>query len=372
MNIPFVDLRAQYLSIRSEIDAAMQQVLEQTAFIGGKNPFVQAFEEAFATYLGIPHVVSCANGTDSLEILLKAYGIKAGDEVIVPAMSWISTAEAVSSVGARPMFVDIDPVYYTIDSSKIEAAITAKTKAIIPVHLYGQPADMDPIMQLAALHHLIVIEDCAQAHGAVYKGKKVGTIGHAASFSFYPGKNLGAYGDAGAMATADEHIASICRMIANHGQQGKHNHLMEGRNSRMDGLQAAVLSVKLKYLAEWTSRRQQHAAAYTSLLQHTLVVAPQVRPEAEHVFHLYVIRTKWRNELKNYMIQNGVECAIHYPTMLPALPAYKQRGYNINDFPNAFACQEQILSLPLYPELQEEQIVSIVSLIKSFYSNKSA
>ncbi len=362
--IPFVDLKAQYLSIRSEIDTAIQQVLEQTAFIGGKNPFVQQFEESFATYMGINHVMSCGNGTDSLEILLKAYGIGIGDEVIVPAMSWISTSEVVSAVGAKPVFVDIDPVYYTIDPSKIQAAITSRTKAIIPVHLYGQPADMDPIMRFASDHNLVVIEDCAQAHGAFYKGEMVGTIGHASSFSFYPGKNLGAYGDAGAMATNDDHIAAICRMIANHGQQGKHNHIMEGRNSRMDGLQAAVLSVKLSHLHKWTMLRQQHAEMYTSLLEHASIVTPQVRPSGAHVFHLYVMQVPDRTQLAQVLKEKGIETAVHYPMSLPFLACYQHYQYTAEQFPVAASFQHKIISLPMYAELTTEAIAYISEQLK--------
>lgn len=362
--IPFVDLKAQYHSIRSKIDTAIQQVMEQTAFIGGNNSFVQQFEQAFAQYLGIKNVMSCGNGTDSLEILLKAYGIGPGDEVIVPAMSWISTSEVVSTVGARPVFVDIDPVYYTIDPFKIEAAITPRTKAIIPVHLYGQPADMDPIMDLAVTHQLVVIEDCAQAHGALYKGKMVGTIGHASSFSFYPGKNLGAYGDAGAMATNDDRIAAVCRMLANHGQQGKHNHIVEGRNSRMDGLQAAVLSAKLPFLPGWTLQRIAHASQYNSLFQNSAVVTAQVRPQSQHVFHLYVIQVANRTELAARLKEQGIETAIHYPKALPFLHCYAKNGYTPADFPVASAFQEKIISLPMFAELTEAAIAYVSAAVK--------
>jgi dTDP-4-amino-4,6-dideoxygalactose transaminase len=362
--IPFVDLRTQYHSIRSEIDDAMQQVMEQTAFIGGNNSFVQKFEQTFAQYLGTKHVISCANGTDSLEILLKAYGIGIGDEVIVPAMSWISTSEVVSNIGARPIFVDIEPVYYTIDPKKIEAAINPRTKAIIPVHLYGQPADMDPIMQLAEIHNLIVIEDCAQAHGAIYKNKMVGTIGHASSFSFYPGKNLGAYGDAGAMATNDDDIATMCRMIANHGQQGKHNHIIEGRNSRMDGLQAAVLNAKLPFLRQWTIQRQKHAQQYTSSLQHASIFTPRVRASCEHVFHLYVIQVPDRSQLAKSLKEKEIETAVHYPVALPFLACYQKYNYTKEQFPVAASFQHKIISLPMYAELTKEAVEFISEQVK--------
>jgi dTDP-4-amino-4,6-dideoxygalactose transaminase len=362
--IPFVDLKAQYQSMRSEIDTAIKQVMEQTAFIGGNNSFVQQFEHAFAQYLGIDHVMSCGNGTDSLEILLKAYGIGAGDEVIVPAMSWISTSEVVSAVGARPVFVDIDPVYYTIDPSKVEAAITPRTKAIIPVHLYGQPADMDPLLELAIAHNLIVIEDCAQAHGAIYKGKMVGTLGHASSFSFYPGKNLGAYGDAGAMATNDDNIASICRMIANHGQNGKHNHIMEGRNSRLDGLQAAVLLTKLPHLREWTKSRQNHAQQLTSVLEHSLIITPKVRTQCEHVFHLFVVQVPNRSQLAQELKEIGIETAVHYPVALPFLDCYKSYQHTVEQFPIAASFQNRIVSLPMYAELTSETIDYLATKVK--------
>ena len=355
--IPFVDLKAQYHSIRSEIDAAIQHVIERTSFIGGNNPFVQQFEQAFAHYLGIKHVMSCGNGTDSLEILLKAYSIGAGDEVIVPATSWISTSEAVSAVGARPIFVDIDPVYYTIDPARVEEAVTSRTKAIIPVHLYGQPADMDSILDIATAHNLIVIEDCAQAHGATYKGRMVGTMGHASSFSFFPGKNLGAYGDAGA-------TAAVCRMIANHGQQGKHNHIMEGRNSRLDGLQAAVLAAKLPHLRQWTIQRQVHAQQYTSLLQHSSVVTPKVRASGEHVFHLYVIQVSDRNQLAQRLKEKGIETAVHYPTALPFLSCYQSYQHSTAQFPVAASFQHKIISLPMYAELSAEDVAYISEQVK--------
>lgn len=362
--IPFVDLTAQYKSIQPQVDAAIKAVIEQTAFVGGgPNSFVKNFEKEFAQFIGIKEVISCANGTDSIEIILKAFGIGQGDEVIVPAMTWISTAEAVSSVGAKPVFVDIDPVYYTIDPTKIEAAISKKTKTIIPVHLYGQPADMYPILQLATAYQLKVIEDCAQAHGAMYDGKMVGTFGHAASFSFYPGKNLGAYGDAGCIATNDTNIASLCSMMANHGQQGKHNHLMEGRNSRLDGIQAAVLSVKLPYLNHWTNSRINHAKKYNELIQHPNIIKPVVRDNSKHVFHLYVIQVNNRNELAKQLKEKGIETAVHYPVSLPFLKCYKQYKHNVNDFPAAASFQEKIISIPMFPELSEEQLVFIAEQI---------
>ena len=355
MNVPFVDLHAQYESIKTEIDTAIHNVIRDTAFIGGSNnKYVQNFEEAFKAYLGIDDVMTCANGTDSLEILLSAYGIGKGDEVIVPAMTWISTAEAVNTVGATPVFVDIEAEYYTINPALIEAKINANTKAIIPVHLYGQPADMDAIMAIAAKHNLIVIEDCAQSHGAMYKGKMVGTIGHASSFSFYPGKNLGAYGDAGCMATNDKAIAETCRMIANHGQKGKHNHLIPGRNSRLDGIHAAILSVKLPFLPKWTEERIAVAAYYENNFK-DIVVTPATRPGCQHVFHLYVIQTEDRAQVVKELKEKGIETAVHYPTALPFLPVYATSETQPSDYPVAAVFQHRILSIPMYPELGQSQ-----------------
>lgn len=361
MKIPFVDLYAQYKSIQTEIDAAIAGVIQNTSFIGGTT--VQQFENDFAAYTGIKHVIGCANGTDSIEILLQSFGIGRGDEVIVPAASWISTSEAVTAVGAVPVFVDIEENYFTINPALIESAITKKTKAIIPVHLYGHPANMPAIMAIAKQYGLIVIEDCAQSHGASINGKMTGSFGHAASFSFYPGKNLGAYGDAGCMATNDAAIAAKARMIANHGQQGKHNHLMEGRNSRLDGLHAAVLSAKLPYLNRWTDKRIQHAALYNNLLK--TVSVPAVKENYNHVFHLYVIRTNKREQLQQQLKLAGVDTAIHYPVALPFLTCYNQRGFQPGNFPVAYSYQSQILSLPMYAEITDEQIHYVAGIINA-------
>jgi dTDP-4-amino-4,6-dideoxygalactose transaminase len=362
--IPFVDLYAQYLSIKKDIDAAIETTIRNTAFINP--PVVKEFEQAFASWLGIKHVIGCANGTDSIEILLQAYGIGKGDEVLVPAITWISTSEAVSTVGATPVFVDIEPDHYTIDANLIEKAITKKTKAIIPVHLYGHPADMPAIMKIAAKHNLVVIEDCAQAHGATIHGQTAGTFGHAASFSFYPGKNLGAYGDAGGMATNDDKIAEKARMIAQHGQKGKHNHLIEGRNSRLDGLQAAILKAKLPYLKQWTEARIQKAAHYDRLLQDADVVRPQTKDNYRPVFHLYVIRCTGnsRERIQSALTEQKVETAIHYPTALPFLPCYAHRGHQPADFPVAALYQTEILSLPIYPEISAEALARVAQIIK--------
>lgn len=364
MKVPFADLYAQYLGIKNEIDDAIASVIKNSSYIGGA--VVKDFENAFAHYLGMKHVIGCANGTDSIEILLQAMGIGKGDEVIVPAASWISTSEAVSTVGAMPVFVDVEENYCTINVSLIEAAITSRTKAIIPVHLYGHPADMPAIMGIAKKHSLKVIEDCAQAHGAAINGTIAGSFGDAASFSFYPGKNLGAYGDAGCMATNDTALAEKVRMIANHGQEGKHNHIMEGRNSRLDGLQAAILRAKLPYLEQWTEARISHAGYYAKLISNEAIHLPAAKKEYRHVYHLYVIRTKQRDELKKHLEENGIETAIHYPVALPFLACYADRNIKPGDFPAAVNWQQQILSVPMFAELNEEQVGFVSAAINQY------
>ena len=364
MKVPFVDLKPQYLSIKEDIDKAIKHVIEQTTFVGGTT--IKQFEAAFAQYVGVKHCIACGNGTDSIEILLKAMNIGTGDEVIVPANSWISTSEAVSGIGATPVFVDVDE-FYSINISLAEKKITAKTKAIIPVHLYGHPADMPAVMQLAEKYDLKVIEDCAQSHGAEINGKRTGTWGDAASFSFYPGKNLGAYGDAGAMVTNDDELAAVARQIANHGQIKKHHHVREGRNSRMDTIQAAILLAKLPHLEQWTQQRISHAAVYNELLKDTEVIVPCIKNNCSHVFHLYVIRIENRPELQKYLDNNGIETSIHYPTALPFLPCYSHYRYTAEDFPVAYHNQHHILSLPMYAELKHEQLEYVAEVVKSFY-----
>lgn len=367
MKIPFVDLKAQYQSIKLDIDAAMANVISDTAFIGGSsNKYIVKFEKEFASFLNLKHVVSCANGTDSIEILLEAYDIKAGDEVIVPALSWISTSEAVGRVGAKPVFVDICEDTLLMDITQIEKKISNKTKAIIPVHLYGNALDMISIMNLAKKHNLIVIEDCAQSHEASFQGKMVGTFGDAASFSFYPGKNLGAYGDAGCIATNSDEIAGKCRMIANHGQLEKHNHVMEGRNSRMDGLHAAVLSVKLPHLSEWNNKRIANSNYLAGRIKNERITVPVVNNHAKHVFHLFVVRHAKRDELKKFLADKGIETAIHYPTALPFLRAYEKFAYQPSDFPIAHQETKKILSIPMFPEITQDQMNYIANALSEF------
>jgi dTDP-4-amino-4,6-dideoxygalactose transaminase len=364
MKIPFVDLHAQYLSIKPEIDAAMAEVIAQSAYIRG--PQVDAFEQAWAKALGVKHCVSCANGTDALYIAMRGLGIKPGDEVITTAHSWISTSETITQAGGRVVFCDTDNETFTIDIAQIEAKITPRTVGIIPVHLYGQPADMDAIMSIAQKHKLWVIEDCAQAHLARFKGRLVGTFGNAATFSFYPGKNLGAYGDAGCATTNDDRLADWMTTYARHG--GKGEHVMEGINSRMDGLQGAVLNVKLPRLAAWTEARQRVAARYDELLKDVGdIVTPKVVPGRNHVYHLYVIRTGKRDALKKHLADAGIATVLNYPKALPFYPAYAYLGHKPADFPVAHANQSRILSLPIFPEITEEMIRYVVDHIRGFF-----
>lgn len=366
MNIPFVDLKSQYKSIKPEIDKAIANVLENTAFIGGKN--VSDFETNFAKAYGVKHCISCANGTDAIYITLKMLGIKQGDEVITVANSWISTSETITQAGAKPVFIDIDE-FFTIDVNKIEEKITPRTKAIIPVHLYGQPAEIEKIKQICDKHNLFLIEDCAQAHFAEYDNKFVGTFGDAATFSFYPGKNLGAYGDAGCIITNNDKLAEKCRMFANHGALKKHTHKIEGINSRLDGLQAAILNVKLSHIQNWNKKRLQNALYYNELLKDVQQIStPKIKKNVKHIFHLYVIKTEKRPELQQYLKENGVATAIHYPVPQPFMEAYKYLNYSEKDFPMVFENKDKILSLPMFPELKKEEIEYVTSLIKKFFN----
>jgi len=363
--IPFVDLKIQYNNIKDEIDYAIQSVIDDTAFIKGK--YVQKFENDFKKKYGVKHCISCANGTDAIYISLKILNIGVGDEVITVSNSWISTSETISQTGAKPVFIDIND-YYNIDISKIEKKINSKTKAIIPVHLYGQPAEMDTIKKICDKYKLFLIEDCAQAHFAKWDKKNVGTMGHLGTFSFFPGKNLGAYGDAGCIITNDDKLAEKAKMFANHGSLVKHKHKIEGINSRLDGLQAAILSVKLKYIDEWTELRIRNAELYTELLLNIKnVKVPQIHSNVKHVFHLYVIRCENRDKLKKYLNANGVSTAIHYPSPLPLLKAYDYLKLDKNEYFISNSYKNQILSLPMFPELLKDDIIYITDLIKDFY-----
>jgi dTDP-4-amino-4,6-dideoxygalactose transaminase len=365
--ISFVDLHAQYLSIKNDVDESIQDVIENSYFVRG--PYVDRFEAAFSELISSTYCISCANGTDSLYIAMRGLGIKLGDEVIAPAHSWISTTETISQAGGRVVFCDTGEDDFLINVREIESKITPRTVGIIPVHLYGQPAEMDEIMKIAKRYGLWVIEDCAQAHLAKYKGRIVGSIGDVASFSFYPGKNLGAMGDAGAILTNNAELANWMTMFARHGGLKKGDHLIEGINSRMDGIQAAILLAKLKYIVGWTARRREIAVRYSMQLDDiTGIQTPRTNEDVEHVWHLYVIKADRRDLLKAYLDSNGVMTVINYPVALPYLPAYKYLGHSINDFPNALSNQSQILSLPIFPELSDEQVDWICELIRIFYS----
>jgi dTDP-4-amino-4,6-dideoxygalactose transaminase len=372
MKIPFVDLKAQYKTIEKEIHQAINEVLVNTSFIKGKH--VESFERNYANIIGVKHCIGVGNGTDALIISLKTLGIGPGDEVIVPANSFIATSEAVTAVGAKNVFVDCDPKTYNICIDEIEAKITTQTKAIIAVHLYGQMADMESIMNIASKFCLKVIEDAAQAHLSEYKMKdgtwrNAGSLGDMATFSFFPGKNLGAYGDAGAIVTNDNNLARLARMYANHGRIAKYNHVIEGYNSRLDGLQAAILNVKLKYIKDWTEKRRLVAALYSQYLKVIPeITIPNVYKDIYNpVWHLYVIRTKKRDELKAYLMENGISTGIHYPIALPNLKAYKYLYSRLDEFPCASSFQEQILSLPVYPELDFKKIKFCCELISKFH-----
>jgi dTDP-4-amino-4,6-dideoxygalactose transaminase len=362
MLVPFANLHAQYLSIKEEIDGAIRQVLEGGQFIGGR--WVEEFGEAFARLHGVKHCIPVASGTDALYISLKMLGIGPGDEVITPANSWISSASCISQCGATPVFVDCEPGFFTLDPAKLEALISPRTRAIIPVHLYGQPADMDPILEIARRHQLLVLEDCAQAHLSRYKGRLCGTMGQAAAFSFYPTKNLGALGDAGCILTNDDVLAEKCRLYANMGGLGTHK--VEGINSRMDTLQAAILLAKLPHLPAWNGARIRLSQRYGELLADSGLALPPVREGGSHTFHRYVVRSRQRNLLKAYLEEKGIGTAIHYPTLLPLLPAYAQLGHGVEDFPVAAEYQQEILSLPLYPELGEEQLGYVAEGVGAF------
>lgn len=364
MNVPFVDLKAQYRTIAEEVNEGIGRVLENTDFILGRD--VELFEQEFADYCGARFGVGMDNGTSALELALRACGIGEGDEVITVANTFIATASAIAFTGARPVLVDIDPHTYNIEVGAVEQAITDRTKAIMPVHLYGQPVDMDPIMELAMARGLIVIEDACQAHGALYKGRRVGSIGDAACFSFYPAKNLGGYGDGGILVTNDEDIANRVKMLRNYGQKEKYHHLFIAYNRRLDTLQAAVLRVKLRRLDEWNQARRKNAQLYDELLASTEVIRPEEASYAKHVYHLYVVRVQDRGGLQQYLQSKGISTGIHYPIPIHLQEAYRYLGCQRGDFPITEGCAEEILSLPMYPELTEEQIQYVVEAINGF------
>lgn len=363
VQVPFLDLKAQYQTIKSEIGEAIEQVLESTAFAGG--PFVKQFEDSFAPYCQCQHAVGVSNGTSALWVALKCLGIRPGDEVITVPNTFIATAEAISFCGATPVFVDIDPLTHTIDPDLIEQAITPNTRAIVPVHLYGQMADMDPIMEIAKRYGLIVVEDAAQAHGAEYKGRRAGSIGHAGCFSFYPGKNLGAYGEAGAVVTHDASLAEAMRVLRDHGQARKYYHSVIGWNARMCGIQGAVLTVKMRHIEEWTEKRRRNASLYSSLLQEIEgITVPAEADYARHVYHIYPILMEERDEVMETLKQHGITCGIHYPLPVHLQDAYASLGYNVGAFPVTEKAARELISLPMYAELTEEQIQYVAQQLR--------
>ena len=365
MAVPYADLHLQYQTIKGDIDAAIAAVIRDSAFIRGS--YVDAFEKAFAAAVDARHCVSCANGTDALYIAMAALNVQDGDEVITTAHSWISTSAMITHAGGTAVFCDTDGSTFTIDPAAVENAITPRTVGIIPVHLYGQPADMDAIMAIARKHKLWVIEDCAQAHLARYKDRQVGTFGNAGTYSFYPGKNLGAMGDAGAIVTSDDSLARRMAMLARHGGLTKHQHEIEGINSRLDGLQAAILSAKLPHLSQWTKARQNAAAVYDAgLNQIEDIEIPHVALDRTHVYHLYTIQHPRRDELAAYLKENGVQTAVNYPVALPFLEAYGRFGRRPEQFPNAYRQQGRILSLPMFAEITVDQQTTVVDLIRAF------
>ena len=380
MKVPFLDLKAQYGSMKDEIHSAIQQVLDKTAFAGG--PFVAQFEKDFAAFCDCKEGIGVGSGTEALWLCLLAMGIGQGDEVITVPNSFIATAEAISFCGATPVFVDVDPCTHTMDPNKLEEYIKSRlgpgpltrnpepgtrnrVRAVIPVHLFGQPADMDPILEIARKYNLAVIEDACQAHGALYKGKKAGSLGDAGCFSFYPGKNLGAYGEAGAVVTNNTAMAAKIRMTRDHGQSKKYHHDLIGWNDRMDGIQGAILSAKLKHLAAWNEARRKHAGMYTKLLRGAGgVMVPEEAPYARHIYHIYALRVPNRDKLMNALGEKGISCGIHYPIPIHLTDAYKFMGLGKGSFPAAEKSADEFLSLPMYPELTEEQVGYVCAEIK--------
>ena len=362
MKVPFLDLKVQYESIRDEIAIALQEVLDNTAFAGG--PFVEKFEKEFASFCQCEFAIGVSSGTTALWLTLLGLGIGAGDEVITIPNTFIATTEAISFSGAKPVFVDIDEQTYNINPELLEGAITPRTKAIIPVHLYGQTADMDHIMEIARAHGLFVIEDACQAHGAEYKGRRAGSIGDAGCFSFYPGKNLGAYGEAGAVVTNNAELAEKIRMFRDHGQAKKYYHSIIGWNARMDGFQGAVLSVKLKHLPAWNQARRKNAQLYNDFLADVDdVIAPAEADYARHVYHIYAIRTQNRDALIRALTEKEIHCGIHYPIPIHLQDAYKFLGYKKGSFPVAEKCAEELVSLPMFPKMRREHIEAVIKEI---------
>lgn len=361
--IPFVDLKAQYSSIKDEINAAVTQVLETTQFVLGKE--VATFEREFADYCNADYGIAVNTGTSALHLALLAAGVGPGDEVITVPFTFVATVAAIYYTGATPVFVDIDPVSYTIDVTQIESAITERTKAILPVHLYGQPADMEPIIEIARRHNLTVIEDAAQAHRAEYKGQRVGSIGDLGCFSFYPGKNLGAYGEGGIVVTNNPEYARTIQMLRDWGQEQRYHHVLKGYNYRMEGMQGAILRVKLRYLDQWTEARRANAALYDELLANLDMKTPTVMPYSHHVYHIYALRSPRRDWLQQMLNEQGIQTGIHYPIPVHLQPAYSDLGYKPGDFPHSEQAAKEVFSLPMYAELKPAQIHTVVNTLAS-------
>jgi dTDP-4-amino-4,6-dideoxygalactose transaminase len=351
--IPFVDLKAQYLSIKADVDAAIQRVLDSCQFTLGAE--VEAFEREFATYCGSAHGIGVNTGTSALHLALLAAGVGPGDEVVTVPFTFVATVSAIDYTGATPVFVDIDARRYTMDPQAVEAALTPRTRAIVPVHLYGQPADMDPIMEIARRHGLVVVEDACQAHGAEYKGRRVGSIGDLGCFSFYPGKNLGAYGEGGMVVTDDPERARTIRMLRDWGAEKKYQHVLKGFNFRLEGIQGAVLRVKLPHLERWTDARRAAAARYDALFAGRGVATPWAAPDSRHVHHLYVVRSAQRQAWQDVLAAQDIQTGIHYPTPVHLLPAFADLGHRAGAFPQAERAAAEVLSLPMFPELTVAQ-----------------
>lgn len=368
IKVPYLDLKAQYHSIKPEIDAAISRVLESCQFVLG--PEVAGFEQEFAAYCGATECIAMNSGTSALHLALLAAGVGPGDEVITVPFTFVASVSAVTYAGARPVLVDIDPRSFTMDPTAIEAAITPRTKAILPVHLYGQSADMDPIMEVAQRHGLAVIEDAAQAHGAKYKGRPVGSIGDMACFSFYPGKNLGAYGEGGAVTTSNPEYARTMRMLRDWGQDRKYHHVLRGFNYRMEGFQGAILRVKLRHLEAWTEARRTLVNLYNDLLADSGVETPTEMPWGRHVYHVYTLRTEDRDGLQASLQSEGIQTGIHYPVPAHLQPAYADLGYGRGAFPQSEAASQQVLSLPLYPELSSQSVAEVAGVVKKAVASR--
>ena len=366
ITIPFGELKSQFRSIEKEIRAALDDVIESSWYIFGKH--CRAFEEEFAAYVGARHALGVGSGTEAIHLALRAVSVNPGDEVITVANTCVPTVAGIAASGATPVLVDADPVTLTLDPSKLDAAITERTKAIVPVHLYGHPCDMDAILDVAARRSLAVVEDCAQAHGAACRGKRCGSFGAAAAFSFYPSKNLGAYGDGGAVTTNDAGVAEKVRMLRNYGEEKRYHHAVKGFNSRLDEIQAAVLRVKLRHLDEWNDARRECAAAYTRLLQGSPITLPSEAPWAYHIYHLFVVRSPRRDELQAHLTSNGIATILHYPVPIHLQEAYADLGCPRGAFPQAEKACDEVLSLPMYAELPFDHIERIAECIQQWNS----